>query len=69
MDSESKSIFASTTFWGAAVSGLSAVAGIFGVEVAQAEQAAIVQGIAAIGVAVGTIAAIVGRVRASKRIG
>lgn len=66
---ETKSIFASTTFWGAAVSGLSAIAGIFGVEVAEAEQQAIVQGVAAVGVAIGTAAAIIGRFRASKKIG
>lgn len=66
---ESKSIFASKTFWGSVIAGLSGLAGIFGVDVSGAEQEALINGIAGIGVVVGTIAAIVGRMKAGKKIG
>ena len=66
---ETKSIFASKTFWGAIVAALSGMAGIFGVDVSGPEQEAIVSGIAAVGVAVGTVIAIVGRMKADKRVG
>lgn len=66
---ETKNIFASRTFWGAIVAALSGLAGIFGVEVSAPEQEAIVSGVAAVGIAVGTIVAIVGRIKADKKVG
>lgn len=66
---ETKSIFASKTFWGAILAGLSGLAGIFGIEVSGPEQEALVSGVAAVGVAVGTVVAIIGRMRAEKKVG
>lgn len=66
---ESKSIFASKTFYGSLIAGAAGIAGIFGVEVTGAEQETLINAVAGVGVAVGTIVAIIGRIKAGKKIG
>lgn len=66
---DKKSLFASKTFWGAILAGGSALLGIFGVEVSEGEKNAILEGATAVGAVVGTLVAIWGRFKASKRIG
>ncbi len=66
---ETKSIFASKTFWGSVIAGLAGLGGIFGVDVTGAEQETLMNGIAGVGVAIGTIVAIIGRMKAGKKIG
>ena len=65
----SKSIFASKTFWGALLAGASALLGIFGVDVAEGEKAALIEGVTAVGAVVGTLLAIYGRFKANSKIG
>lgn len=69
METESKSIFTSKTFWGAIIAGLSTLAAIFGVDITGDQQATIVNGIAAVGGAVGVVLTIYGRMTAKKPIG
>lgn len=59
----------SKTFWGAILAGLSAIFGVFGVEISGAEQAVLVNSVATVGAVLGTVTAIYGRFRADKRIG
>lgn len=66
---DTKSIFASKAFWGSVIAGLSGLAGIFGVEVSGVEQETLINGVSAVGLAVGTALAIFGRMRAGKKIG
>lgn len=66
---ETKPLIFSKTFWGSVIAGLSGLAGIFGVEVTGVEQEALINAVAGIGVAVGTVAAIIGRMKAGKKIG
>ena len=66
---ETKSLFASKTFWGAIIAGASGLAAaIFGVTVAPEEQEAIIAGVTAVGAVSGTVLAIIGRIRAAKAI-
>ncbi|WP_106752402.1 hypothetical protein [Pannonibacter carbonis] len=73
---ETKSLFRSKTFWGAAVAVLGALAGLFGIEVTAADQAELSsltdQVFAAwdsLAVIAGALLAIYGRVTARKTIG
>lgn len=68
MTSETKSILLSKTFWGAILAGVSALFGVFGVEISGAEQAILVDSVATVGAVLGTVTAIYGRLRAEKRI-
>lgn len=65
----SKGLLASRTFWGAMVTLLSGVAGLFGETIAPAEADAIVTGGSALGLAIGAVLTIWGRMKASKAIG
>jgi hypothetical protein len=74
--SETKSLFRSTTFWGAAVAVLGALAGLFGLEMSAADQADLTSlanqllGIwDSLVVIAGALLAIYGRVTARKTIG
>jgi hypothetical protein len=66
---ETKSLLASRTVWGGLIAILAAVLGGFGYTIAAADQAQLVEWIATAGGIAGGILAVVGRVRASKRIG
>lgn len=73
---ETKSLFRSKTFWGAAVAVLGALAGLFGIDVTAADQAELSsltdQVFAAwdsLAVIAGALLAIYGRVTARKTIG
>lgn len=68
-DTDTKSLFASKTFWGAIIAAGAGLAGIFGGSVTAEEQSAIVNGISGVGVVIGTIIAIVGRIKANKKVG
>ena len=63
-----KSFLASTTVWGGLVAVAAAILGFFGYTIAEADQAAIVDAVASAAGLIGGLIAIVGRVRASKRI-
>lgn len=66
---ETKSLWQSKTFWGAIIAGASGLAAaVFGVTVAPEEQEAIIGGVTAVGAVVGTVLAIIGRIKASKAI-
>lgn len=67
--SDGTSFDMSKTFWGAILTGLSAVFGVFGVEISGAEQAVLVDSVATAGAVIGTILALYGRVRAVTRVG
>ena len=56
-------------FWGALLTGVSAMLGIFGVDVSDAERNVLVESVATVGAVVGTVTAVYGRLRAEKRIG
>lgn len=64
-----KSLFASKTFWGAALGGVAALLGLLGYTFGpeDVEQAAVA--LSSVGAIVGTIVAIIGRIVASKKIG
>lgn len=64
-----KSLLTSKTFWGAAIAGLSAIAGLFGYTVVPEDQTALVDNVAGLGGVFGALLAIYGRVKASKKIG
>lgn len=66
---ETKSLLASRTVWGGLIAILAAVLGGFGYTIATADQAQLVEWVATAGGIAGGILAVVGRVRASKRIG
>lgn len=70
---ETKGFWASKTIWGNLISIAALVAGLFGIEVDAATQATIVDGTtaayASIGVVIGQLVAIYGRIAATKKIG
>ncbi len=63
-----KSFFASSTVWGGLVAVIAAVLGFFGYGFAEADQAQLVEWASTLAGIAGGLVAIVGRVRASKRI-
>lgn len=69
MNEGTKSLFSSRTFWGAIVAAACGIAGIFGAEVTGVEQTAIVDGVSGVGVVIGTVIAIIGRMKATKKVG
>ena len=69
MNEGTKSLFASKTFWGAIIAAACGIAGIFGKQIAPDEQASLIDGAASVGVLIGTVVAIVGRMRATTKIG
>lgn len=64
-----KSLFASKTFWGAAIALLGGLGAIFGHSISTADQAALVDDVSGIAAAVGSIIAIYGRTVATTKIG
>lgn len=64
-----KPLLASTTVWGGLVAVAAAILGFFGYTFAEADQARVVEWVASLAGMAGGLAAIIGRVRASKRIG
>ncbi len=64
-----KSIFASKTFWGGAIALLAGVLGFFGYSLLPDDQAVLVEGGSAAAAAIGGLVAIIGRIKASKKIG
>jgi hypothetical protein len=64
-----KSIFSSKTFWGGAMAVVAGILGVFGYTVLPEDQAALIDGGAAIAAAMGGMIAIWGRAVASKKIG
>lgn len=66
---DSKNFFASKTVWGGLIAVAATVATWFGYGIGTTDQAGLVDGLVAIGGAVGGILAIVGRVMASKTVG
>jgi hypothetical protein len=66
---ERKTLFLSKTFWGAMLTGLSAMLAIFGVDVSEAERNVVVESVATVGAVLGTVTAVYGRFKAEKRIG
>jgi uncharacterized membrane protein len=66
---DSKAWYASTGVWGGIVAIGAAALGAFGYALAPGDQAQLAEWIATLGGIAGGLAAIVGRVRASKRIG
>lgn len=69
MFTETKSIFASKTFWGAAIAATGAGINLFGYVVTPQDQALFVESISTIATAGGSILAVIGRIKASKAIG
>lgn len=67
-ESETKVWYASKGVWGAVVVIIAMVAKLLGYEIGDADQAALVDGISNIAVAVGGLVALVGRVTASKPV-
>jgi len=66
---QSKTIFASKTFWGAMLSGASALAcGLFGFEIVPAEAEAAAHVLAGLGAAIGALVTLYGRWVARARI-
>lgn len=63
-----KSLFASKTFWGGFIAIIAGVLGFFGYQLLPADQAALVDGGAALAASLGGVIAIWGRVKASKII-
>ena len=66
---ETKSIFASKTFWGAIIAAISGLGGVVGINVTPDEQTVLVSALSALGMAVGTVLTIVGRMKADKKVG
>ncbi|NQV79769.1 MAG: hypothetical protein HQ495_04400 [Alphaproteobacteria bacterium] len=64
-----KTLLLSKTFWGAVLTGLSAMLAIFGVDVSEAERSVVVESVATVGAVFGTFVTIYGRFKAEKRIG
>lgn len=64
-----KSIFRSKTFWGAVVAIVAGVAGLFGIQVTEADQAELIGSIDKLVVIGGGLLAIYGRVTANSKIG
>ena len=64
-----KSLFASRTFWGGVIAVLAGVLGFFGYELGGPDQAALIEAGSAIAASVGGVIAIIGRIKASKKIG
>ncbi|WP_299558751.1 hypothetical protein [uncultured Sulfitobacter sp.] len=69
MLNETKSIFASKTIWGAGIALVGAGVNVMGYTVTPADQAQIVEAVAAMMTAGGSLLAVIGRVRATKAIG
>ena len=65
---ETKSIFQSKTFWGAVVSGVSAMALIFGVSIESVEQTTLLTAFESVGAAIDTVLTIWGRFTAKKKV-
>ena len=65
---EEKSLFVSKTFWGGLIAIIAGVLGFFGYQLLPADQAALVDGGAALAASLGGAIAIWGRVKASKII-
>lgn len=63
-----KSLFVSKTFWGGLIAIIAGVLGFFGYQLLPADQAALVDGGAALAASLGGVIAIWGRVKASKII-
>lgn len=66
---DKKSIFLSKTFWGAVMAILAAVAGLFGLQFSEADQAELLGSIDKLVVIGGGLFAIYGRVTAKSKIG
>ncbi len=66
---ETKSIFASKTFWGAIIAALSGLGGVVGINVSPEEQQVLVSAVSAVGLAVGTVLTVIGRMKAEKKVG
>lgn len=64
-----KGLLASRTFWGAALSVVSAVLGLFGYTFGSEDQESLILLGTTLGTAVGSVYAMYGRVKATKRIG
>ena len=69
MFENNKSWWASKTVWGGLMALVAGVAGVFGYQLLPADQAALIDGGAALAASIGGIIAIWGRVKASKGIG
>jgi hypothetical protein len=69
MYSGTKSIFASKTFWGAAIAATGAGINLFGYTVSPADQTAAVDAVSALITAGGSLLAVFGRIRATRAIG
>jgi hypothetical protein len=69
MQTGNKSIFASKTFWGAAIAATGAGVNLLGYTVSPADQAATVDAVSALVTAVGSLLAVFGRIRATQAIG
>lgn len=63
-----KNLFASKTFWGGVIAVLAGILGVFGYTLAADDQAALIDGGAAVAAAIGGGIAIWGRIRATKKI-
>jgi hypothetical protein len=66
---ESKPWYASSGVWGGVIAVLAAVLGLLGYSIGAEDQVALAGYVATIGSVVGGLLAIIGRVRASKKIG
>lgn len=66
---ETKSVWASKTFWGGVIALLAGVLGFFGYQMGAEDQQAVIELVSAIVASIGGAVAIVGRVKASKKIG
>ena len=64
-----KSLLASKTFWGGVIALLAGILGLFGYTLAPDDQAALVETVAAVAASIGGVIAIIGRIKASKKIG
>ena len=64
-----KSIFASKTFWGAVLAVAGGIAGIWGYTITPEDQQYLVEGGATVVTLVGGVIAVIGRMKASKKIG
>ena len=69
MFENNKSWWASKTVWGGLLALVAGVAGVFGYQLLPEDQAALIDGGAALAASLGGVIAIWGRVRASKGIG
>jgi len=69
MFTDTKSILASKTIWGAGIALLGAGVNVLGYTVTPVDQAQIVEAVSALMTASGSLLAVVGRVKATKAIG